>query len=56
MFHISTKSKFCKTFKNGMPKSKENTSTPKLKKKDVKLMRPKPSPSRKQRRLPRLMS
>lgn len=34
MFHISTKSKFCKTFKNGMPKSKENTSTPKQKKKD----------------------
>ena len=34
MSHISTKSRFCKTFKNGMPKSKENTSTPRQKKKD----------------------
>ena len=34
MFHISTKSRFCKTFKNGMPRNKENTSTPRQKKKD----------------------
>jgi hypothetical protein len=35
MFHISTKSKFCRTSKNGMPKNKENTSTPRQKKKDL---------------------
>ena len=35
MYHISTKSRFCRTYKNGMPKNKENTSTPRQKKKDL---------------------
>ena len=34
MSHISTKSRSCKTFKNGTLKNKENTSTLRQKKKD----------------------